>query len=35
MFNFHNKKTRQIVTAVLVVVVILAMVIPTLTYIVS
>lgn len=29
MFNFHNKKTRKIISAVIIVLLILAMIIPT------
>jgi len=32
MFNMNNKKTRQRVSAVIVVVLVLALIIPTLTY---
>ena len=32
MFRLNNKKTRQRVSAVIIVIIVLAMVIPTLTY---
>ncbi len=32
MFNMNNKKTRQRISAVIVIILVLAMVIPTLTY---
>lgn len=32
MFRFNNKKTRQRVSAVIIVIIVLAMIIPTLTY---
>lgn len=35
MMNFHNKKTKQIVSAVIIVILVLAMVVPTLMYLVS
>lgn len=34
MMNFHNKKTKRIVSAIIVIVIVLAMVIPTLAYLV-
>ncbi len=34
MMNFHNKKTKRIVSAVIVIVIVLAMVIPTLAYLI-
>lgn len=30
MFNFHNKKTQKIVSSVIIVILVLAMIIPTL-----
>lgn len=33
--NFYNKKTRKIVSAIIILILILAMVIPTLVYFVS
>ena len=35
MMNFHNKKTKQIVSAVIIAILVLAMVVPTLMYLVS
>ena len=32
MFNFHNKKTQRIISTIIIVIVIVAMLIPTLTY---
>lgn len=32
MFNFNNKKSRQRISAVIIAIIVLAMVIPTLTY---
>lgn len=32
MFNMHNRKTKQRIAAVIVILLVLAMVIPTLTY---
>lgn len=34
MMNFHNKKTKKIVSAIIVIVIVLAMVIPTLAYLI-
>lgn len=34
MINFHNKKTKRIVSSVIIVILVLAMVIPTLAYLV-
>lgn len=34
MMNLHNKKTKRIVSAVIVVLLVLAMVIPTLAYLI-
>lgn len=34
MMNFHNKKTKRIISAVIVILIVLAMVIPTLAYLV-
>ena len=34
MMNFHYKKTKRIVSAVIVIVIVLAMVIPTLAYLI-
>ena len=34
MMNFHNKKTKRIVSAIIVILIVLAMVIPTLAYLV-
>ncbi len=34
MMNFNNKKTKRIVSAVIVILIVLAMVIPTLAYLV-
>ena len=33
MINMHNKKTKQRISAVIIVILVLAMVLPTLTYI--
>lgn len=35
MFNFHNKKTKQIISAIIIAILVLAMVIPTLISFVS
>ena len=35
MMNFRNKKTEQAVSAVIIIILVLAMVVPTLLYIVS
>jgi hypothetical protein len=35
MMNFHNKKTKQIISAVIIAILVLAMVVPTLFYLVS
>lgn len=35
MFNFHKKKTKKIVSAVIIGILVLAMIIPTLAYIVA
>lgn len=35
MFNFHKRKTQKIVSAVIIIILILAMIIPTLAYIVA
>lgn len=32
--NFHNKKTKRIVSAVIVILIVLAMIIPTLAYLI-
>lgn len=32
MFNFHNKKTQRIISTIIIVIVIVAMLVPTLTY---
>mgnify|MGYP001096099605 FL=1 len=34
MMNFHNKKTKRIVSAVIVILIVLAMIIPTLAYLI-
>ncbi len=34
MFNFHNKKTKRVVSSIIIVLLVLAMVIPTLAYLV-
>lgn len=34
MMNFHNKKTKRVVSAIIVIVIVLAMVIPTLAYLI-
>ncbi|MDE6674061.1 MAG: hypothetical protein K2K19_04500 [Acetatifactor sp.] len=34
MMNFHNKKTKKVVSAIIVIVIVLAMVIPTLAYLI-
>lgn len=34
MMNFHNKKTKRIVSAVVVILIVLAMIIPTLAYLI-
>lgn len=35
MMNFRNKKTKQVVSAVIILILVLAMVVPTLLYLVS
>lgn len=35
MMNLHNKKTKRIISAVIILILVLAMVIPTLVYFVS
>lgn len=35
MMNFHNKKTKQVVSAIIILILVLAMVVPTLVYLVS
>ena len=35
MMNFRNKKSRQVVSAVIIMILVLAMVVPTLIYLVS
>ena len=32
MINFNNKKTRQKISAIIIIIIVLAMVLPTLTY---
>lgn len=32
MMNFHNKKTKRVISAVIVILIVLAMIIPTLAY---
>jgi len=32
MFNFHKKKTKQIISAIIILILVLAMVIPTIYY---
>ncbi|GFH96260.1 hypothetical protein IMSAGC003_02815 [Lachnospiraceae bacterium] len=34
MMNFHNKKTKRIISAVIVLLIVLAMIIPTLAYLI-
>lgn len=34
MMNFHNKKTKRVVSAIIVILIVLAMVIPTLAYLI-
>lgn len=34
MMNFHNKKTKRVVSAIIVIIIVLAMVIPTLAYLI-
>lgn len=34
MINFHNKKTKRVVSSIIIVLLVLAMVIPTLAYLV-
>lgn len=34
MMNFHNKKTKRIISGVIVVLIVLAMIIPTLAYLI-
>ncbi len=35
MINFHNKKTKQVVSAIIIAILVLAMIVPTLMYLVS
>ncbi len=35
MMNFHNKKTKQAISAVIIAILVLAMIVPTLIYLVS
>ena len=35
MMNFHNKKTKQAISAVIIAILVLAMIVPTLMYLVS
>lgn len=35
MFNFHNRKTKQTISAIIIIILVLAMVVPTLVYFVS
>lgn len=35
MMNFHNKKTKQVISAIIILILVLAMVVPTLVYLVS
>jgi len=35
MFNMHNNKTKRIISSVIIVVLVIAMVIPTLAYLIS
>lgn len=35
MFNFHNRKTKRIISAIIIIILVLAMVIPTLVAVVS
>lgn len=35
MMNFHNKKTKQVVSAIIILILVLAMLVPTLVYLVS
>lgn len=32
MFNFHNKKTQRVVSAIIIAILVLAMIVPTLVY---
>ena len=34
MMNFHNKKTKRVISAVIVLLIVLAMIIPTLSYLI-
>lgn len=34
MFNFHSKKSRKVVSAVIIVILVLAMVVPSLLYLI-
>lgn len=34
MMNFHNKKTKMVISAVIVLLIVLAMIIPTLAYLI-
>ncbi len=35
MFNFHNKKTKRVFSSIIIVFLVLAMIIPTLAYLVG
>lgn len=35
MFNMHNNKTRKIISSVIIIVIVLAMLIPTLAYFIA
>ena len=35
MFNFHNKKTKRVVSSVIIVILVLSLLIPTLAYLVA
>lgn len=32
MFNFHSKKTKRVISSVIIIILVLAMIIPTLAY---
>lgn len=35
MFNFNNKKTKQTVSAIIILILVIAMIVPTLVYLIS
>ncbi len=35
MMNFHNKKTKQTISAIIIIILVLAMIVPSLLYLIS